>query len=127
LSSYRWPGNVRELANLIERLAILYPNALVDVQDLPEKYQSQELLVQPPKSMPEAGSAEAALIPRLPRNGIDLKEHLTNLEFNLIQQALDEANWVVAHAAKRLMMGRTTLVEKMRKYGLHRGDDPTGL
>ena len=60
---------------------------------------------------------------RLPRGGIDLKEHLTSLEYNLILQALQESNWVVAHAAKRLMMGRTTLVEKMRKLGLQRDEE----
>jgi sigma-54 specific flagellar transcriptional regulator A len=38
----------------------------------------------------------------------------------LIKQALDEAGGVVAHAAKRLNMRRTTLVEKLRKYGLQR-------
>ena len=39
LQRYHWPGNVRELANLIERLAILYPNGVVDAADLPEKFQ----------------------------------------------------------------------------------------
>ena len=39
-------------------------------------------------------------------------------EMALIRQALEEADWVVAHAAKALHMRRTTLVEKMRKYGL---------
>jgi sigma-54 specific flagellar transcriptional regulator A len=29
---------------------------------------------------------------------------------------------VVAHAAHRLRMWRTTLVEKLRKYGIQRGD-----
>ena len=48
----------------------------------------------------------------LPREGLDLKEHLSKLESLLIVQALDEADGVVAHAAKRLNMGRTTLVEK---------------
>ena len=38
LQQYSWPGNVRELANLIERLAIIYPGAQVDVDDLPEKF-----------------------------------------------------------------------------------------
>jgi len=33
----------------------------------------------------------------------------------------------VAHAAKRLNMRRTTLVEKMRKYGLHRGEQVPGI
>lgn len=37
LSLYAWPGNVRELANMIERLCILYPNMLVDVEHLPQK------------------------------------------------------------------------------------------
>ena len=41
-------------------------------------------------------------------------------------QALEEESWVVAHAAKRLQMGRTTLVEKMRKLGLARQDEATG-
>ena len=56
----------------------------------------------------------------LPEEGIDLKAHLLDLESNLIKQALEESNGVVAHAAQRLNMRRTTLVEKMRKYGLQR-------
>ena len=61
--------------------------------------------------------------PRLPREGIDLKEHLSGVELNFIRQALNDADGVVAHAAKRLGMRRTTLVEKLRKYGLQRSDD----
>ena len=64
-------------------------------------------------------------LPRLPREGIDLKEHLATLERHFIKQALDEANGVVAHAANRLKLRRTTLVEKMRKYGLQRGEEVT--
>ncbi len=56
----------------------------------------------------------------LPVNGIDLKDYLTHLERSLIQQALDDACGVVARAAEKLRIRRTTLVEKMRKYGLHR-------
>jgi sigma-54 specific flagellar transcriptional regulator A len=33
-----WPGNVRELANLLERLAILYPGQMVTAADLPDRY-----------------------------------------------------------------------------------------
>ena len=65
--------------------------------------------------------------PRLPRGGLDLKEHLSNLEVGFIKQALDDANGVVAQAAKRLGMRRTTLVEKLRKYGLQRSDNTTGV
>ena len=59
----------------------------------------------------------------LPRDGLNLKDHLARLERDLIRQALDEANGVVAHAAKRLCMGRTTLVEKMKKLGIERPDE----
>ncbi|MCW8932509.1 MAG: sigma-54 dependent transcriptional regulator [Gammaproteobacteria bacterium] len=52
----------------------------------------------------------------LPKDGFDLKDHIANLEYSLIQQALEESEGVVAHAAKRLNMRRTTLVEKMKKY-----------
>jgi sigma-54 specific flagellar transcriptional regulator A len=128
LEQYKWPGNVRELANLIERLSILYPNGVVDLHDLPEKYQAPEVMAR----MATEDSGEGEKVPasvdpgqfiRLPRGGIDLKEHLTSREYNLILQALQESNWVVAHAAKRLMMGRTTLVEKMRKLGLQRDEE----
>jgi sigma-54 specific flagellar transcriptional regulator A len=128
MCQYHWPGNVRELANLIERLSILYPNGVVDVHDLPEKYRSEEILAQVPVAhSDETPNPELAVLARLPRGGLDLKDHLARTEYSLIQQALDETNWVVAHAAKRLNMGRTTLVEKMRKFGLTRGDDTSGL
>ena len=41
LMAYRWPGNVRELSNLVERLAILYPEAPVAARDLPPKFAPQ--------------------------------------------------------------------------------------
>ena len=50
----------------------------------------------------------------------DLKEYLNEMEIDLIRQALEECNGVVAHAAKRLNMRRTTLVEKLRKFDLQR-------
>lgn len=40
LAANRWPGNVRELANLLERLAILYPDQTVTADDLPERYRT---------------------------------------------------------------------------------------
>lgn len=50
--------------------------------------------------------------------GLDLKEHLANMEINLIKQALQNTDGVVAHAAKLLKMRRTTLVEKLKKYDI---------
>jgi sigma-54 specific flagellar transcriptional regulator A len=133
LTQYRWPGNVRELANLIERLAILYPYGVVDVKDLPEKFRAGiQVVPERPIDLPiiQTSGEEpdtVATVPRLPSAGIDLKVHLSNLEMNLIRQALDESEGVVAHAAKRLKMRRTTLVEKLRKYGLQRSQEASTI
>lgn len=145
---YPWPGNVRELANVIERLVILFPYATVEFDDLPDKYRIEgEALpdninavihARPQNAAPRELHADKGLTidetavessygnvslngeTELPADGLDLKEHLANLEYLLIKQALDEAAGVVAHAAQRLKMRRTTLVEKMRKYGIQR-------
>jgi len=134
LQHYRWPGNVRELANLVERLAILYPYGVVDLSDLPEKFRDgiQLPAMEIGEELPQVSGEGAepgtvASVPRLPREGIDLKAHLSTLEQNLIRQALDDCDGVVAHAAKKLGMRRTTLVEKLRKYGLHRGQELSGV
>ncbi len=119
LKRYDWPGNVRELANLIERLAVLYPYGVVDVGDLPEKILRRVGEAPPPQpTVAEAAPPQADEPPTLPKEGLDLKAHLSSLERELIRQALEECHGVVAHAAKRLKMRRTTLVEKLRKYGL---------
>jgi len=129
LVQYPWPGNVRELANLMERLAILCPNGLVDLPDLPVKYQAADLMgsdFPPVTADVAAGVSERDLalgLTHLPRTGLNLKEHLDSLEYSLIIQALDDSDWVVAHAAQRLRMGRTTLVEKMRKFDIQRAED----
>lgn len=120
MCGYGWPGNVRELANLIERLFVLYPNEAVDLADLPEKYRSNKGAA----GHEAAGSPVPTLVrpamhggTQLPPGGIDLKQHLSQLEYSMIKQALDDADGVVAHAASLLGMRRTTLVEKLRKYG----------
>jgi len=130
LCQYRWPGNVRELSNLLERMVIMYPYGIVDVADLPEKFRPTGTVSENAPSihfeqhlMPSADLQTS----RLPREGIDLKEHISSMECSLIKQALDDAGGVVAHAAKRLKMRRTTLVEKLRKYGLQRSETMTEI
>ncbi len=126
LCRHPWPGNVRELANLVERMAIMRPYGVVGVEDLPAKYRHVEANEEF-KDVAEDTEAEASpslvgvgdtLL--LPEEGIDLKEYISELEQNLIQQALDNNGGVVARAADQLMIRRTTLVEKMRKYGMQR-------
>ncbi|TQV84158.1 sigma-54-dependent Fis family transcriptional regulator [Exilibacterium tricleocarpae] len=126
LCQHEWSGNVRELANLVERMAIMHPFGVIGVQDLPEKYRHVEIKEeefedngQPSVSQTSVANMNDKTL--LPEHGIDLKEYLTHLERNLIQQALDDCGGIVARAADRLTIRRTTLVEKMRKYGLQRG------
>jgi sigma-54 specific flagellar transcriptional regulator A len=135
LRLYPWPGNVRELTNLVERMAVLHPGGLVRVSDLPKRYQPENYQADVPAvvfdepaavaSAQAAASAaapavDAAQIDRLPEDGLDLREHIARIELNLIRDALDRAGGVVAHAAQLLGLRRTTLVEKLRKYGVER-------
>jgi sigma-54 specific flagellar transcriptional regulator A len=152
LCRHNWPGNVRELANLVERMAILYPHGIVGLEDLPKKFlhlSDQEINqasisesslsgnssataqgivpiqgLSSPESSPSGSGSPVFLAPDggslLPLHGLDLKEYLANLEKDLIEQALNDSGGVVARAADRLHIRRTTLVEKMRKYQLQK-------
>jgi sigma-54 dependent transcriptional regulator, flagellar regulatory protein len=117
LRAYEWPGNVRELANLVERMLLQFPNDVVDVADLPVRLRTSTVSV----SAGEPGALDeqdGSVV--LPVNGIDLRAFLADMERSLIKQALDDTESIVAHAADRLHIRRTTLVEKMRKYGIRR-------
>ncbi|TYK65606.1 sigma-54 dependent transcriptional regulator [Colwellia echini] len=149
LMEHPWAGNVRELSNLIERMLIMYGDQIVDVAELPFKYQHIDAQVYNPEypeelqeqdvinelfsgfdfdddeDIEETSSAEEALTSAvdtalLPDDGINLKEHLADLEVSLINQSLTKHDYVVARAAETLGMRRTTLVEKMRKYDLQK-------
>lgn len=126
LVRHDWPGNVREMANLVERLAIMHPYGVIGVQELPIKYRhiedDDEALMgsMPMMTTTEGGGFSFDQSALLPVNGLDLKEYLTDLERSLIQQALDDAQGVVARAAEKLHIRRTTLVEKMRKYKINK-------
>lgn len=133
LLSYRWPGNVRELHNLMERLVVMHAGSTVQLRDLPAKMLTpgaqalsgelaadtedglrdlMQLMAEPPESV-------------LPAQGIDLRSHLERIERSLIKQALGVSGHVIAHAASKLGLRRTTLVEKIKKYGLR--DDSGGI
>jgi sigma-54 specific flagellar transcriptional regulator A len=152
-----WAGNVRELSNLIERMLIMYGNQIVDVAELPLKYQHIDVQAYNPDYPEELqeqdvindlfsgfdyqddedeeplASTLTEVIPALnqssvdnseggllPSEGLNLKDHLADLEVSLIKQSLYKHDYVVARAAETLGMRRTTLVEKMRKYDLQK-------
>lgn len=106
---YHWPGNVRELENSIERLIILKGEGMIDLEDLPEKL---------------LGSGITDLLPSMdiPDSGISFNTAVSEFERELILRALNKTNWVKNRAAKLLQLKRTTLVEKMKKIQLTRGN-----
>src|SRR5690606_10843273 len=61
----------------------------------------------------------------LPPGGIDLRALVAAIEESLIRQALERSNGVVAQAARLLGLRRTTLVEKLRKFGITGTDEAT--
>ena len=125
LTRHDWPGNVRELANLMERMSILYPEGIVDLAELPAKYKYDEGLMHT-KTPPLAESSETTsgkkILRPIPDDGFNLKDYLVEVEKMYIIQALEDCNWVVARAAHKLEMRRTTLVEKMRKFEIQKDE-----
>lgn len=121
LCRYSWSGNVRELANLVERLAVIRPNGIITAADLPWPIADRP---EPGEELPDVIDdklmpMEAAQAMNLPSDGIDLKQYLARIEQDMITQALAESGGVVQKAAQLLGIGRTTLVEKIRRYGLN--------
>lgn len=132
LNEYEWPGNVRELANLIERLSVLNPRGRIEHRDLPDRYRNAELETinvgdeQAGTTAPvQETTTEAVAEEALPDEGINLRDHMAEIEKDLITQALGRTEGVVAHAAQLLGLRRTTLVEKLRKYDLRDAGDGT--
>lgn len=116
LLEYTWPGNVRELSNLVERLAVVHPNGLINESDLPWPLK--------PKRSPDISdiasiASLSGTLTRLPDDGLDLKKYLSEVEQGAIETALRESEGVVQKAAKSLGIGRTTLVEKIRRYAIN--------
>jgi sigma-54 dependent transcriptional regulator, flagellar regulatory protein len=142
LTNYPWPGNVRELSNLVERLSLLHPGKLVGWQDLPAKYRTNEdWVAQTEKEelifefanhevgehSSDNSDVESFGRKTLPDKGLDLKQHLRDVEISLIIDALDRTDWVVSKAAKLLKLRRTTLVEKIKKFEICRIESASGF
>jgi DNA-binding NtrC family response regulator len=110
LRQYPWPGNIRELENLMERLVILTEGEIIEVADLPEKFQG---LTPARPEKPED----------FPPHGVRFNDAVQAFERNLILAALRQTNWVKSQAAQLLHLKRTTLLEKMKKQSIHTSPD----
>lgn len=109
LVNYSWPGNVRELENLIERLFVLKHDNVITSSDLPEGIRN--------RGIPEIPDfVDDDTNPFI--NGIDLNAALEAYEKRLIIHALELHDGVKTRAAKYLNIKRTSLIEKIKRYGI---------
>ncbi|MCU0252942.1 MAG: sigma-54 dependent transcriptional regulator [Acidobacteria bacterium] len=114
LERYGWPGNVREMRNVVERMMILEPSGVLELEELP------------PEIRGEASAADGVgQTFRLPPEGVVLEE----VERALVRQALARAGGNRTHAARLLGVSRDTLRYKLKKFrlterGLGRGGEP---
>ena len=146
LLAYDWPGNVRELSNLVDRYTALYAQQEVDLRLVPASMVPSGLckLMQgkePQNRTLSEAEAIADLItdpsghskideiqrvinlaqggPEFPDEGLELKQHLLEIERRLIKQALSKSEGNVSKTARLLSLRRTTLIEKINKHGMH--------
>ena len=100
---YEWPGNVRELENVIERAVVMSPEEAIQVSDLPKDF---------------VDNAHSTLhMDGIPMDA-NLYDTLALVEKNMIIRALKKANYVQAHAAELLGIGKSGLNQKIKKYKL---------
>lgn len=106
---YSYPGNIRELKNMVERMVILSNERIIDVNNLPLEIKMKSDTVE-----------NRTVIGIGPLKDILEQEiyALDDVEKVVIAIALQKTRWNKQETAKLLGIGRTTLYEKIRKYGL---------
>ncbi|MCA8973305.1 MAG: sigma-54-dependent Fis family transcriptional regulator, partial [Planctomycetes bacterium] len=102
-----WPGNVRQLENTIERAVVLSQGRRIDFGDLPVELQV-------------ADARPGPMVTPLPVDGpiLPLKKALEAPEKQLIERALAHCGGNRERTAKVLEINRSTLFQKLRKYGI---------
>ena len=106
LAAYSFPGNVRELRNLIERLVILTPDAVIRADDVKN-------------CLPGAGGAKPTGIYR---SGVPFRVLAEEAERIILQEALAQHGGQMAATARALDLERSHLYKKARALGLRGGD-----
>ncbi len=132
LSAHGWPGNVRELKNVLMRAFVMFPGRMITARHVRDNLlgmqmpdmdsDGTDLMPEPPSpcgaGLPDPSRFHEALS-RL--TDLDLRGYIRDIEVALIEAALDKRQGNVAQAAEALRLRRTTLIEKMKKFGIRRG------
>jgi transcriptional regulator of acetoin/glycerol metabolism len=100
LQMHYWPGNVRELRNMLERAFLVAEGSAISGEDIAAAM----------------GDGMQALSAAAPAAVVTLRD----IEEASIRSALDQCNGKVLRAARHLGISRSTLYEKLRKYGIKR-------
>jgi DNA-binding NtrC family response regulator len=110
LVGHSWAGNVRELENTIERAVLLSHGQRLHSCDLGEDF----------APLQEGGSEDMGLLIGLQnlRELPPLKKALEGPERAILRRALELCGGSRKKTAQMLGLNRTTLFNKMRKYGL---------
>jgi len=112
LKTYGWPGNVRELENTIERAVALARSDRLTIEDLAACSSSRRA---PQGPIAPAGPRGAATVPP---TGMNLEEHLAEVEKEYLRQALAATDGNMTEAAKLLGMTFRAIRYKVHKHGL---------
>ena len=133
MMKYHWPGNIRELSNMIHRLSVLHPGEVISLERvnptmLPSGLQEAAEAIRAPgyeSTIDDEDSSEfedvilmARGIHKVAEEDLSLKEVVNQVEEGLISRALEEVNGNVSMCARILKIQRTTLIERIKKYGL---------
>jgi two-component system, NtrC family, response regulator AtoC len=110
LTAYAWPGNVRELRNAIERAVVLRSGPTIEVEHLPERVREATSR----SENPEAANRTLIAV----GDGVDMREHIAEVERAAIVAALESCGGNQTRAADKLGVSRRALIYKMEKYGL---------
>ncbi len=109
LLDYSWPGNVRQLESAIERAILLCEGDTITPRDLPQEVLSR-------KTPGKAGERQRTDKFEIPTEGMNFE----TFERDLILQAMEKSDWVIAKASKMLGMSYRTLQYRLDKFGLKR-------